>query len=300
MGIPGLNWNVLELSGDTSHDRYALERADLLVCTPEKWDLISRSWMGTFKEGRTDHSESKDSFFQRVKLLVLDEVHLLGEERGAVLEAIVSRTRFISRYSQKDSQIDSTSKPRSTETTRIVGLSTALANAIDLADWIGIDTKSIGPTAMNGLYNFRHDVRPVPTEVHVRGFTGRHYCPRMATMNKPCLSSIKEYSPDKPVLIFVASRRQTRLTAFDIISYSEADEESKRFLHCPEDYIENIVATIEDESLRHCIGFGIGLHHAGLSRGDRDSVEHLFLTGKIQVLVATATLAWGVNLPAHL
>ena len=38
----------------------------------------------------------KDFVF-RVRLLVLDEVHLLGEERGAVLEAIVSRTRFISR-----------------------------------------------------------------------------------------------------------------------------------------------------------------------------------------------------------
>ena len=29
-------------------------------------------------------------------------------------------------------------------------------------------------------------------------------------------------------------------------------------------------------------------------------VEELFLNQKIQVLVATATLAWGVNLPAHL
>jgi activating signal cointegrator complex subunit 3 len=29
------------------------------------------------------------------------------------------------------------------------------------------------------------------------------------------------------------------------------------------------------------------------------SVERLYLNGDIQVLVATATLAWGVNLPAH-
>ena len=29
-------------------------------------------------------------------------------------------------------------------------------------------------------------------------------------------------------------------------------------------------------------------------------MEELFKTGKIQVLVCTATLAWGVNLPAHL
>ena len=37
-----------------------------------------------------------------------------------------------------------------------------------------------------GLFNFRPSVRPVPLEVHIQGFPGKHYCPRMATMNKPC------------------------------------------------------------------------------------------------------------------
>ena len=36
-----------------------------------------------------------------------------------------------------------------------------------------------------GLFNFRPSVRPVPLEVHINGFPGKHYCPRMATMNKP-------------------------------------------------------------------------------------------------------------------
>ncbi|CAF4633527.1 unnamed protein product, partial [Rotaria magnacalcarata] len=33
---------------------------------------------------------------------------------------------------------------------------------------------------------------------------------------------------------------------------------------------------------------------------DRDIVEKLFVNRKIQILVATSTLAWGVNFPAHL
>ena len=96
---------------------------------------------------------------------------------------------------------------------RMVGLSTAMANAIDLADWLGIDPHI-------GLFNFRPSVRPVPLEVHISGFRGKHYCPRMALMNKPCFQSIKTHSPNKPVLIFVSSRRQTRLTAMDLIKYA--------------------------------------------------------------------------------
>ena len=78
-------------------------------------------------------------------------------------QVIVSRTNFISSHT--------------TRALRIIGLSTALANARDLADWLGI--------GQFGLFNFRPSVRPVPLEVHIAGFPGKHYCPRMATMNKP-------------------------------------------------------------------------------------------------------------------
>ena len=47
-----------------------------------------------------------------------------GEDRGPVLEVIVSRTNFISSHTSMK--------------VRVVGLSTALANARDLADWLGI------------------------------------------------------------------------------------------------------------------------------------------------------------------
>lgn len=114
-------------------------------------------------------------------------------------------------------------------------------------------------------------------------------------MNKPCFAAIKELSPKKPVLIFVASRRQTRLTAFDIISYAASEEKTKQFLWCDESYVESVAEKISDEALRHTITFGIGLHHAGLPSQDRELVEDMFLRGEIQVLVATATLAWGVN-----
>ena len=276
-----------------------------LFTAPEKWDLITRGWKGTPDVAQGSNSSNGRAFVKRVRLLVMDEVHLVGEERGAVLEAIVSRTRYISRLLQEEAQNEQSSlkndrKGETGEFVRLVGLSTPLENPIDLADWIGIDTKSHSMRSGRGMYNFRSSVRPVPSLVHVQGFTGKHYCPRMATMNKPCYAAIKDYSPEKPALIFVASRRQTRLTAFDIISYAAGDETPKRFLRCPEEYIESIASKIKDEALRHTMTFGVGLHHAGLSSSDRDVVERLYLKGDIQVLVATATLAWGVNLPARL
>lgn len=37
----------------------------------------------------------------------------------------------------------------------------------------------------------------------------------------------------------------------------------------------------------------------GMLRSDRNEVERAFKAGAIRVLVCTATLAWGVNLPAR-
>ena len=44
---------------------------------------------------------------------------------------------------------------------------------------------------------------------------------------------------------------------------------------------------------------GVGTHHAGLTREDRQLAENLFLSGTLKCLFATSTLAVGVNLPAH-
>lgn len=175
---------------------------------------------------------------------------------------------------------------------RIVGLSTALANANDLADWLGIGHV--------GLYNFRHSVRPVPLEIYIEGHHGRHYCPRMISMNKPTYSAIITHSPTQPVIVFVSSRRQTRLTARDLISFCAGDDAPRRFLHMDDQVMDQLMAGVKDPALRDSLPFGIGLHHAGLVESDRKLVEELFVNEKIQVLIATSTLAWGVNFPAHL
>lgn len=69
---------VVELTGDTSPDIRAIKESHVIVTTPEKWDGISRSWQTR-------------NYVKDVALIVIDEIHLLGEDRGPVLEVIVSR-----------------------------------------------------------------------------------------------------------------------------------------------------------------------------------------------------------------
>lgn len=134
-----------------------------------------------------------------------------------------------------------------------------------------------------GLYNFRPSVRPVPLKVHISGFPGKHYCPRMATMNRPTFQAIKQHAPESSSLLFVSSRRQTRLTALDLIAYLAAEDNPKQWLHIAEEDMENILQNIKVQHLKLTLAFGIGLHHAGLQDKDRKTVEELFVNNMIQV-----------------
>lgn len=59
--------------------RAEIAETQVIVTTPEKWDVITR------KGG-------DNSLVEKVKLLILDEVHLLASDRGNVVESITART----------------------------------------------------------------------------------------------------------------------------------------------------------------------------------------------------------------
>jgi activating signal cointegrator complex subunit 3 len=264
--VDKLGFKLVELSGDVTPDIGALTTADILCTTPEKWDGISRNWQVR-------------GYVTSVQLVIFDEIHMLGSDRGPILEVIVSRMRYIGWHRKRP--------------IRLVGLSTAVANPGDLASWLGVDRRW-------ALFNFEPSVRPVPMRCHIAGYPGRHYCPRMATMNKPVYNAIVEKSPTKPVIVFVSSRRQTRLTAMALINFLLLENNTAKFVRMTAEEIVHTQGLIGDPHLKHCVQFGIGMHHAGLTEGDRTVIEDLFRSARLQILIATSTLAWGVNFPAHL
>jgi len=63
--------------------------------------------------------------------------------------------------------------------------------------------------------------------------------------------------------------------------------------------IKKEVQSSRNEQVKRLFDYGFSIHNAGLLRKDRNLVEKMFMEGHIKVLVSTATLAWGVNLPAY-
>uniref|UniRef100_A0A671XSJ2 U5 small nuclear ribonucleoprotein 200 kDa helicase n=1 Tax=Sparus aurata TaxID=8175 RepID=A0A671XSJ2_SPAAU len=250
-----LNKKVVLLTGETSTDLKLLGKGDIIVSTPDKWDILSRRW-----------KQRKN--VQNVSLFVVDEAHLIGGENGPVLEVICSRMRYIS------SQIE---RP-----IRIVALSSSLSNAKDVAHWLGCSTTA--------TFNFHPNVRPVPLELHIQGFNVSHTQTRLLSMAKPVYHAIMKHSPSKPAVVFVPSRRQTRLTAIDILTFCAADVKD----------LAPFLDKINDSTLKETLANGVGYLHEGLSATERRIVEQLFNSGAVQVVVSSRSLCWGINISAHL
>ena len=76
--VAGLS--VREVTGDMQLSKRQMAETQMIVTTPEKWDVITR------KGGDVAVAAA-------VKLLIIDEVHLLNDERGPVIETIIARTQ---------------------------------------------------------------------------------------------------------------------------------------------------------------------------------------------------------------
>lgn len=127
----------------------------------------------------------------------------------------------------------------------------------------------------------------------------------MMLMNEICYEKVMERVEKHQVLVFAHSRKETARTAKIIRDMALAQDKLGQFVKEESESKKILLEVIVDKKLavskdlQDLVPYGIGIHHAGLSKDDRTLVEDLFAAGHIQVLVSTATLAWGVNLPAH-
>ena len=122
-----LGITVKELTGDVHLSKSQIEETQVIISTPEKWDIITR------KTGER-------LFVELVKLVIIDEIHLLSDSRGPVLESIIARTIRQSEIGQQQ--------------TRLVGLSATLPNYKDVAAVLRVRKE--------GMFYFDQTYRPIP------------------------------------------------------------------------------------------------------------------------------------------
>jgi ATP-dependent DNA helicase HFM1/MER3 len=237
---------------DTVSFPFSIKEHTLLCMTPDQCDIATRSWNRRFQ----------------ISLVIADELQTLGDPRGAVLEALLSRFLFLG--------------DRDGRRIRIMGLSALCPNCLDIAQWLRVPLENAGKTV------FGNDCRPVKLSTHVFGYTtAASNWLFESSLTRSLSSVIAAYSDNKSVLVFCCSRRSCEATALKL---------TRDFPSRP--IGDSGIMAVSDKGLALCLKGGVGFCTAGLCPSDQTMVQQLFETGAIRILCAT--LAEGIGAQAKL
>ena len=265
--------------GDRSSENNFVEDSDVLVCTSEKLDSMLRS---------------NPSLMDDIGIVVADEFHLLQDpSRGPTLEILLSRIRH------------------RVEGAQILALSATVGNANDLAEWLDADLvkSEWRPIALYSGTLTGLDLRYHSVESPGGDFSLPESKRLDGGVNKNLHSVLDDTTEmSKQMLVFVASRSSAQKEARELSKHvkSKLDAGVHNFSDSVTeswDEMANSLSVRESGSvtakaLANAVRGGVGFHHAGLTSSQRRVVEEGFRTGNLLCIVATPTLAQGVNLPA--
>jgi len=256
-----LGVKVAMSTGDYDSSDPWLGEYDIIVATYEKMDSLLRH---------------KASWLSKVALVVLDEIHLLHSgKRGPTLEMVVARFRKMEKEPQ------------------FLGLSATIRNCEEIAKWLNakLVESSWRPVPLKEGVYFDGDI--FYSDGNVK-YIGKRFGP----VTDLVLNSLENGGQ---VLVFTNTRHNAVSWARRLAKHvkrfispelrSKLNQVSREILS----YERNKIS----ETLSECIRYGVAFHHAGLSRIVRKVIESSFRDNLIQVVVATPTLAAGVNLPAR-
>lgn len=290
-----LGINVCTLSGDEFKpggvSQPSLMNADIILCTPEKLDSVTRNDTGTLSQ----------SLVATVSLLCIDEVHHLSDSRGAALEAVVARMFLCSDELKKNVSLEKSQMPAAH--LRVLAASATVPNLPEIASWLRVQDNEYCKT-------FSDSYRAVPLEHKVLGYTVKNQWKLNDYLASRCYQVVMLYSSKKSSLVFCPSRKTCFSAAKQFIEdmhkkgpattvhHGNALTESLTF---PErSQLLDMASRCSDKTNADLIRHGIAVHHAAVSDEDRELIEELFRERLIRVLFATTTLSMGVSLPARL
>lgn len=284
-----LGFEVSHLYGGTQFsqlDEMVLADSNITIATHEKAKAILRS-----------NTEMKT----RIKLVVIDEGHLLGANN---------------RYVSNEMFLEELRYHVETNEGKMILLSAVLPNSNELAKWItndstlNVESKWRPSSERFGLLVFNGNNANITwkgdIESYNRSFINPFWVqkPRSQYLfpnnkKQAVAATAHKLSLLGSVLIYVGRQNMVLSQAREVeIAFGTNLEEHEWFnqseweafkLACEEAYGE------ESEILRFA-NYGILCHHAGLAKEVRMSIEKLMRKGNPKIIIATSTLGQGVNI----
>ncbi|RLI20786.1 extensin, partial [Candidatus Bathyarchaeota archaeon] len=261
--LDGRRIRVALSTGDYDSSDPWLGRYDIIVTTNEKADSLLRH---------------RAKWMDEVSLVVADEIHLLNDsERGPTLEVVLARLMQINPDIQ------------------ILALSATIRNADEAAEWLNaecITTEWRPVTLREGVYCHGEILFKDGSAVKIESYT-----------KNPAINlAVHSVKTGGQALIFAGTRRNAVSLARKAAKEIEPllSKPLKRSLgHVAERILAAGERTRISELLAELVKRGAAFHHAGLGGAHRKIIEDEFRAGKIKVVAATPTLAFGVNMPAR-
>jgi helicase len=259
-----LGFKVGISTGDLDESDVRLSKYDIIVCTSEKADSLLRHGL---------------HWIDKITVLVIDELHLIHDPtRGPTLEVIIAQFKALNPHTQ------------------IIALSATIKNAVELADWIGgkLIRSDWRPVVLKEGVFFQNTIK------YNDGSTKRITGTPKQTLELLVEESLKDGGQ---TLVFVNNRKSTvslaaRLSIVVVDLLSDEEKKNLRKLTGSIKRQQNEIVSLE-QPLLSCIEKGVAFHHAGLESSQRRAVEQGFKDRNIKCIVATPTLAAGVNIPAR-
>jgi len=242
-----------------------LLNADIVILTNEKLDALIRN---------------DSELLSNVGLFVIDEIHLMGDkDRGPTLEMMITKIKKFYQEAQ------------------ILALSATVSNSKDIAEWLNckLIENNWRPTELfEGVYDSGIIRMNNNTKIKINNY--------YTFQSIPVSVAIDSLESGGQAIIFAETRKRAASLAaksvqgvFRLLDKDQKEKANKSALQ---------LSKISDDTditknLIEMVSKGVGFHHAGLSQPIREIIEDSFKKGIIKLLVATPTLAAGVNLPAR-
>ncbi len=249
--------------GDYDSVDPTLEKFDVIVATSERADSLLRH---------------RTNWLQQLTVVVADEVHLINDaDRGPTLEITLAKLRQVNPKAQ------------------VLALSATIKNSDQLAKWLEAE-------------HVKSEWRPVPLKEGVYHDGLVHFVDKSVveiTGGEDDISGLVAdiMATGGQALVFVNTRRSTEALAKAIGSQIRHGLDEKKKEHLKK--VAESLSAAQDEPtsmgarLARCIENGVAFHNAGLTNPQRAIVEKEFRKGRVACIVATPTLASGINLPAR-